>query len=152
MKPAWHYLLLAVLASFLLTLSFPFSGSFTPFVFVGLVPLLLLRQHFRISGKKYWKLGFWNYLAFLIWNLGTTWWVANASGSGAFFAFTVNALLMTLVYGLWSFVDRKINTRYSFFLLIPIWILFEFGHHRWDLSLAHTRQLFFSANRMGPMV
>jgi apolipoprotein N-acyltransferase len=134
MKPAWHYLLLAVLASFLLTLSFPFSGSFTPFVFVGLVPLLLLRQHFRISGKKYWKLGFWNYLAFLIWNLGTTWWVANASGSGAFFAFTVNALLMTLVYGLWSFVDRKINTRYSFFLLIPIWILFEFGHHRWDLS------------------
>lgn len=134
MKPAWHYLLLAVLASFLLTLSFPFSGSFTPFVFVGLVPLLLLRQHFRISGKKHWKLGFWNYLAFLLWNLGTTWWVANASGSGAFFAFTVNALLMTLVYGLWSFVDRKINTRYSFLLLIPIWILFEFGHHRWDLS------------------
>ena len=126
--------LLALLTSTLLILSFPFTGSFTPFVFIGFVPLLLLRQQFLASGKKPWQLGLWVYLAFLLWNLGTTWWVANASVSGGVFAFTVNALLMTLAFGTWSFIDRKINTRYSFFMLIPIWILFEFGHHRWDLS------------------
>ncbi|MBM3916323.1 MAG: apolipoprotein N-acyltransferase [Sphingomonadales bacterium] len=126
--------LLALLSSTLLILSFPNTGSFTPFVFIGFVPLLLLRQQFLAGDKKPWKLGLWTYLSFLLWNIGTTWWVANASISGGIFAFTVNALLMTLVFGSWSFIDRKINTRYSFLLLIPIWILFEFGHHRWDLS------------------
>lgn len=126
--------LLALLSSTLLILSFPYTGSFTPFVFIGFVPLLLLRQQFLKSDKKPWKLGLWTYCSFLLWNIGTTWWVANASISGGFFAFTVNALLMTLVFGLWSLIHRKINTRYSFLLLIPIWILFEFGHHRWDLS------------------
>lgn len=126
--------LLVLLSSTLLILSFPYTGSFTPFVFIGLAPLLLLRQQFLNSNNKPWKLGLWTYLSFLLWNLGTTWWVANASVSGGFFAFTVNALLMTLVFGFWSYLDRKINTRYSFFMLIPIWLLFEFGHHRWDLS------------------
>jgi apolipoprotein N-acyltransferase len=126
--------LLVLLSSSLLILSFPYTGSFTPFVFIGLVPLFLLRQQFLASTKKTWKLGLWIYLSFLIWNIGTTWWVANASVSGGIFAFTVNALLMTLTFGLWSYLDRKIQTRYSFFMLIPIWLLFEFGHHRWDLS------------------
>ncbi len=126
--------LLALLSSTLLIFSFPYTGSFTPFVFIGFVPLLLLRQQFLATDKKPWKFGLWTYLSFLLWNIGTTWWVANASISGGIFAFTVNALLMTLVFGSWSFIDRKINTRYSFLLLIPIWILFEFGHHRWDLS------------------
>lgn len=126
--------LLVLLSSALLILSFPYTGSFTPFVFIGLAPLLLMRQQFLASAKQPWKLGLWTYLSFLIWNLGTTWWVANASVSGGIFAFTVNALLMTLTFGLWSYLDRKIQTRYSFFMLIPIWLLFEFGHHRWDLS------------------
>jgi apolipoprotein N-acyltransferase len=126
--------LLVLLSSALLILSFPFTGSFTPFVFTGFVPLFLLRQQFLSNGAKPWKLGLWTYLTFLLWNLGTTWWVANASGSGAFLAFTVNALLMTFIFGLWSIIDRKINTPYSFALFIPMWLLFEFGHHRWDLS------------------
>ena len=126
--------LLAFLSSTLLILSFPYTGSFTPFVFIGFVPLLLLRQQLMSNGNKPWKLGLWTYISFLLWNIGSTWWVANASLSGGIFAFTVNALLMTLVFGLWSVIDRKINTRYSFFMLIPLWILFEYGHHRWDLS------------------
>jgi apolipoprotein N-acyltransferase len=41
---------------------------------------------------------------------------------------------MTITFGTWSWLDRRINQNYSFWLLIPIWLLFEFGHHRWDLS------------------
>jgi len=126
--------LFALLSSSLLILSFPYTGSFTPFIFIGLVPLLLLRQELIRSEKKPWMYAIWYYIIFLIWNIGTTWWVANASLSGGIFAFTINALLMTIVFGLWSILDRKMNTRYSFFMLIPIWILFEFSHERWDLS------------------
>lgn len=126
--------LLAPLSGLLLILSFPFTGSFTPFVFFGLVPLFMLRKQHLETQQKPWKLAPWVYLTFLIWNLGTTWWVANASFSGACLAIGVNALLMTLTFGVWSWLHRKINKNYSYWLLIPIWLLFEFGHHRWDLS------------------
>lgn len=94
----------------------------------------MLRKQQLETQQKPWKLAPWVYLTFLIWNLGTTWWVANASFSGACLAIGVNALLMTVVFGTWSWLHRKINKNYSFWLLIPIWLLFEFGHHRWDLS------------------
>ena len=125
---------LALLSSILLILSFPYTGSFTPFVFIGFVPLFILRKQRLETQQKPWKLAIWVYLSFLFWNLGTTWWVANASFSGACLAIGVNALLMTFVFGTWSWLHRKINKNYSFWLLIPIWLLFEFGHHRWDLS------------------
>lgn len=126
--------LLAPLSGLLLILSFPFTGSFTPFVFFGFVPLLILRKQQLEAQQKPWKTAIFVYLAFLIWNLGTTWWVANASFSGACLAIGVNALLMTFTFGSWSWLHRKINKNFSFWLLIPIWLLFEFGHHRWDLS------------------
>jgi apolipoprotein N-acyltransferase len=127
-------LLFVLLSGLLLVISFPFSGSFTPLVFIGFVPLLMLRKQHLEAEQKTWKLGLWNYFSFLLWNLGTTWWVANASIDGAIFAFTINALLMTLVFGTWSWIHRKINSSLSYWLLIPIWLIFEFGHHRWDLS------------------
>ena len=126
--------LLAPLSSLLLIFSFPFTGSFTPLVFFGLVPLLILRKQHLETQQKPWKLALWVYLTFFLWNLGTTWWVANASFSGACLAIGVNALLMTFTFGSWSWLHRKINQNYSFWLLLPIWLLFEFGHHRWDLS------------------
>lgn len=126
--------LLAPLSGLLLIFSFPFTGSFTPLVFFGLVPLLILRKQHLETLQKPWKLLLWVYLTFFIWNLGTTWWVANASFSGACLAIGVNALLMTFTFGSWSWLHRKINQNYSFWLLLPIWLLFEFGHHRWDLS------------------
>ena len=126
--------LLSLLASALLIVGFPNTGSFTPFVFLGFVPLLQLRKIMIEGGKKPFILFLWTYLSFLLWNIGTTWWVANASFSGAVLAFTVNALLMSLVFGAWSFIDRKVASKISYWLLIPIWLLFEFGHHRWDLS------------------
>ena len=126
--------LLAPLSGLLLIFSFPFTGSFTPLVFFGLVPLLILRKQHLETQQKPWKLLLWVYLTFFIWNLGTTWWVANASFSGACLAIGVNALLMTFTFGSWSWLHRKINQNYSFWLLLPIWLLFEFGHHRWDLS------------------
>lgn len=143
------YILLSLLSSALLIYSFPHTGSFTPFVFIGFIPLLLLRTELLQNNKKPIILGIWSYLTFLIWNIGCTWWVANASMSGAILAFTVNALLMTLVFGCWSWLDRKMTSGWSFWLLIPLWLLFEFGHHRWDLSWPWLSLGNYFANRTG---
>lgn len=134
MKLQTKPLFLALLSSLLLIISFPHTGSFTPLVFVAFLPLLQLRK--QLLTKEKYSLAFflWTYLTFLLWNVGCTWWVANASLSGAILAFTVNALLMTLVFLLWSRIERKSNIPYRFWLLIPFWLLFEYGHHRWDLS------------------
>lgn len=133
----------------MLIFSFPHTGSFTPLVFIGLIPLLLLRAELLQQNKKPIVLSFWSYLTFLFWNIGSTWWVANASMSGAILAFTVNALLMTIVFGCWSWLDRKMTSRWSFWLLIPLWLLFEFGHHRWDLSWPWLTLGNYFANRTG---
>jgi apolipoprotein N-acyltransferase len=138
-----------LLSSALLIFSFPHTGSFTPLVFIGFVPLLHLRYLLQKSSKNSWILLIWTYLSFLIWNIGCTWWVANASMSGAILAFTVNALLMTIVFGTWSFLDRKFYSKWSYWLLIPLWILFEYGHHRWDLSWPWLTLGNYFANRTG---
>ncbi|MEY3592979.1 MAG: hypothetical protein RLZZ38_1973 [Bacteroidota bacterium] len=148
-KPPMKNIFLALLSSALLILSFPHTGSFTPLVFIGFVPLLLLRTELFQNDKKPIVRIFWVYLSFLLWNIGTTWWVANASMSGAILAFTVNALLMTIVFGIWSWLDRKMAAGWGFWLLIPLWLLFEFGHHRWDLSWPWLTLGNYFANRTG---
>jgi apolipoprotein N-acyltransferase len=40
------------------------------------------------------------YLSFLIWNVGATWWVVNASFEGALMAFLANSALMAGVFTL----------------------------------------------------
>lgn len=128
------YILVALLSSLLLILSFPHTGSFTPLVFIAFIPLLYLKSIFQTNSKNSWYFFLLVFLSFLIWNIGATWWVANASISGGVLAFSINSLLMTIVFGSWSSIHKKINSNYSYWLLIPIWLLFEFGHHRWDLS------------------
>ena len=134
MKPFWSFLIYVLASCLLLILSFPYTGSLTPLIFVGFLPLLILREKLIYAKIKPWKFGVWTYLTFLIWNIGTTWWVAKASFNGAILAFGINSLLMSLIFGFWSCLNRKIKSNYTFWLLIPLWILFEFGHHRWDLS------------------
>jgi len=63
--------------------SWPTSG-FTPLVFFGLIPLLLI-EDFIIRdnlGKKNLRILFYSCIAFLTWNIITTWWIINSSVLG----------------------------------------------------------------------
>lgn len=128
-------ILYALLSSFLLSLSW-FYGL-TAFIFIAFTPLLLLENYFSVNTdilRKKTKFIGLIYLSFLIWNIGVTWWVWNASAGGALMAILANALLMTIVFVTFSNIKNKINRSWAIWLLIPVWIAWEHIHTLWDIT------------------
>lgn len=126
--------LLSICSGILLSISFPFTGSLTPLVFIGFVPLLFISEDLQEKSRGAWHLFIQTYIAFLIFNLGTTWWVANSSFVGALLAFVFNTLFMSLTFVLFHFVKKRLKSNWAIWTLIPLWISFEYFHFNWDLS------------------
>jgi apolipoprotein N-acyltransferase len=117
-----------------MTLSFPYTGSLTALVFVCWIPLLFVEYNISSSGYRSGKVFIHAYLTFFIFNIGTTWWICNASAAGAVLAFTLNALLMALAFQCYHIINKVLGRTYSLLALLCVWIGFEFLHHRWELS------------------
>ena len=106
---------------------------FTPLVFIAFVPFFYLAEWGRSTskGKNFGVL----FLALMLWNISTTWWVWFASDVGAIAMLILNSLLMYLPFGLSRWLQRKkwfiLDAKWLF---IALWLLYEYGHHRWDLS------------------
>jgi apolipoprotein N-acyltransferase len=126
--------LLSVLSGVLLFLSFPYTGSFTPLIFIALVPLLLIENELTSTPKSFFKSFKFSWISFLIYNLGSTWWIWNASEGGAIFAIVLNAILMALFFSIYHYLNKKSKSTFSVFFLIPVWISFEYFHYHWELS------------------
>jgi len=130
-----HPYVLSILSALLLSAGWQFHFAF--FAFFAFVPLLYIEQYYTAGinqKKRTLKLFTCVYVAFLFWNLMTTWWVAYASVSGACLAFTLNSLMMALVFVFYSSVKRRINQPWAIWLLVPIWMAWEHGHTIWDLT------------------
>lgn len=127
-------LLLSALSGLLLALSWPTYG-FPLLIFFGFVPLFLAESKIRQTGRKV-KLKVWAnaYLAFLIWNLITTWWLFYASAVGMLFAVLVNSLLMSLLFTLYHVVSKRMARKWALLFFISLWISFEKFHLNWDFS------------------
>jgi apolipoprotein N-acyltransferase len=132
--PIYQRYLLSILSGILLTLSFPFSGSLTPLIFIALVPLLLVEDELIVENKNRFHLYPHSYLTFLIYNLGTTWWIYNSTDIGAILAFIFNSLLMTLGLQVYHFIHRRIGREKGIWALLIVWTAFEFIHFNWELS------------------
>jgi len=127
--------LLAILSGLLLALAWPTYG--VPLLaFIGFVPLLLAEKHIRESNykRKGAKVFFTAYLAFIIWNSITTWWIWYSTPFGMFFALAVNSLLMTIVFSLYHFVAKRLPAKIHLIFLPAIWMAFEKFHLNWDFS------------------
>ncbi len=129
------YTLLALLSGLLFS-----AGWFTPFtvfIFFAWVPLLLIQDKIskneNISRKKLKIIGF-TYLAFFIWNILVTWWVAYASFGGAAMAIICNPIFMCIAFMIWYNLKQRINKPWAIWLLLPIWLGYEYGHTLWDLT------------------
>jgi apolipoprotein N-acyltransferase len=129
------YTLLAILSGLLFS-----AGWFSPFtilIFFAWVPLLLIEdkisKEITLSRKKLKIIGF-SYLAFFIWNIAVTWWVSYASLGGAALAIICNPIFMCIVFMIWYNLKQRINKPWAIWLLIPIWLGYEFGHTLWDLT------------------
>lgn len=127
-------ILLAILSGLLLAASW--FAPFTLLVFIGFVPLFVATNNIHQSNSTKRSLKVWahSYVAFFFWNLLATWWVYNASLEGAIMAIVCNALLMSWVYLIWYRIERKIYGTLKFWLFIPLFIAFEYGHTLWDLT------------------
>ena len=131
MKRILH-LLYAVLSGILLSLAWPENG-FTPLLFVALVPLFFVQQQLGDTGKK--GMFWYAWLAFLIWNVLSTWWIWNSTEWGSVAAFLLNSLFMATVFLLFHLSKKKLfNNKKGYFILLFYWITWEFFHMNWDLT------------------
>ena len=125
--------LLAFFSGVLMALSFPFTGSLFPLAFVAWVPLLLVEESYTAERKSY-ALFFQGYLAFLVYNVLTTWWIYFADPDGAYMAFICNSLVMAIAFYVFHRLKRKLGTIWNTPLLLCTWLTFEFLHFNWEIS------------------
>ena len=131
---------LALLTGGLLTAAWPTWGV-TPLVFIAFVPLLLVEG--RIAQGEKGRVFWLSFLAFLVWNVATTWWVWNATPA-ATLAWILNALFMAIVFYVFHLTKKRVcNNPWGNFFLIPYWMAFELLTYWWAakwpwLNLGHV--------------
>ena len=121
-------IILVLLSGGLLTAAWPTWGV-VPLIFIGLVPLLLVEDRAARGdgGKVFWL----SFLAFLVWNTATTWWVWNATPA-AIMAWILNAIFMATVFWLFHLTKKKVcNNPWGNLFLIPYWMAFEMLTYLW---------------------
>ncbi len=126
------HLALALLTGLLLTISWPVNG-FTPLVFIALVPLFFVQKHLGDSNHK--GIFWYAWLAFLVWNVLTTWWIWNSTDVGSIAAFVLNSLFTATVFTLYHLSKKKLfNNIKGTFIILFYWITWEYIHMNWDLT------------------
>ena len=126
-----HKILSALLSGLLLSAAWPTWGI-APIAFIGFVPLLLLEDRFANGekGKLFWL----SFLAFLVWNVVTTWWIWNATPA-ATAAWVLNSLFMAIVFNVFHLTKKKgCNNPWGNFFLIPYWMAFEQLTYLWAIK------------------
>jgi apolipoprotein N-acyltransferase len=117
-------------SALMLTLSWQPSGFFI-LVFGGFVPLLYLEEKLRNRTGFFFLLLF---LSLLLWNIGVTYWVCNASAVGGVAAFLINTLLMCLPFMLMHRMMHKAGPSKAYTFFIAAWLAFEYLHLNWEIS------------------
>ena len=90
---------------------------------VGFVPLLIMER--LATEWKTRRFFWWHYLAFVLWNAVTTWWVAGATVGGAVFAILANAIQMSVVFGSFRLVKRRTGGVLPYIYLAAAWLAWE---------------------------
>lgn len=128
--------LLSALSGLIFFLAWPVNG-FPFLLFTAFVPLMIVQHQISSDNRlRARHLFLYSYIAFLIWNIGATWWVGciHYGQEAAYMAFGANSLLMSIAFLVFHKVKRALPERVGSFALIPIWIAFEYLHHDWDLT------------------
>ena len=132
----FHLVLLSLLSGVVLSLAWPERG-FPGLLFIGLVPLLAVEDYISHYREKFAKFSvlFYTYPGFFVWNLLTTWWIANSTLIGAIMAIVLNALFMSIIFQMFHWSKQYLRFRFiSYVALICYWIAFEYLHLNWDLN------------------
>ena len=128
-------LLLSIFSGLLLVLSWPTQGL-SMLIFFSLIPLFFVEYFISETTVKQKKIKLFAhfYLAFFIWNLGTTWWIVNSSVFGMVFAILCNTLFYAILMMLFHWSKKRLPLRTSYIFLVTLWITFEKFHLEWEFS------------------
>ncbi len=129
------FFILPLLSGLMFWLAWP-PLHVTFLVFAAFLPLLIAEKLITETYSKRTGLKAWLSLltGLMIWNVLTTWWVANASLGGGIFANLLNALLMTIPFMLSRFTRKQFGNRLGYVSLVFYWMAFEFIHLRWEFT------------------
>lgn len=117
-------------------LSLPWLGILPGWIlFFSLVPLLIIEDDLYNHRNKYTGIVFFGYawLCFVLWNALSTWWIANATVTGAVLVTFLNASFMATVWWLFHLVKRRLRHP-GYLSLIVFWISFEYLHYQWEIQ------------------
>lgn len=131
-----HRFLLSILSGLLMSVAFPYTGSIFPLVFIAWVPLLLVEHNIYREKYRSSKVLLHAYITFVLYNLGSTYWIYYAEGgeAGAIMAYLLNGLLMAIVFLLFHWTKRYVGQKEGYIGLLFYWIGFEYFHYHWELS------------------
>ncbi len=129
-----RWTLLSTLGAVLLSIGFPDLIPFPFLMFAGFVPLLIVEHEIsQVSNKSFWQIFRYAYHYFVVWNILTTYWVANSALAAGAFAIFVNSFLMCIPFLLFH-LTKKVMPKLGYFGLIVYWITFEYTHLNWELT------------------
>ena len=124
---------LAASTGILLWAAFP-PMPLIPLAFVAFLPLIYLENLLgtRPNGKAERFLPYL-FLSFTLWNILSTYWVANSALIAGATAILINSFFMSVPWMLWRWTRKK-SPGIGLFILPAYWIAFEYLHLHWDLS------------------
>ncbi len=110
----------------------PWWGLPVTLLLICFVPLLFIEDDIQNSKEPVLSLLPFSFIFFFSWNLTVCWWIARIHLLGGMSVIILNALLMSLVFLLYSRIKRSAGGGVVVFVIL--WIGFEFLHYRGDLS------------------
>jgi apolipoprotein N-acyltransferase len=129
------FLLASLSSGLLLGLAWPPLPLFF-LLFIAFVPLLWIEEKLsegEVTGSRM-KVFLFTYLAFVIWNAFTTYWLWFSTPGGCVFAIMANAAFMSTVFLLYHITKKQLGRNWGYLSLVAYWISYEFLHHRWELT------------------
>ncbi len=126
---------LSSMSGLLLGLGFPGYLPFPLLLFFGFVPLLLLEEEISSGNerRKGRKVFVHSYNTFLLWNIVSTWWVANTALAAGIVAIALNSLFMAAVFTAFHHTKR-LMPRIGGAAFAAYWMAFEYLHLNWEIS------------------
>ena len=116
-----NYFFLSILSGLMLGISWPTYGFYF-LIFIAFTPLIHL-LHSNKSENNF-KLTFFSFVTFLVWNVITTHWLYYATLTGMLFAIIVNSFLMSSIVLISLFIWKRLGNKLSIIFFISLWICF----------------------------
>ena len=128
-------LALSSLSGLFLFLGFP-TMPLTPLLFIAFIPLFIIMESVQQDDRKHKgrRIFFYSYHAFILWNILSTFWVANTAFAAGIVAMGLNSFFMASVFWIFFKVQKRFSPGFRYWVLAAFWISFEYLHLHWEIS------------------